>query len=46
VDDLWTAEPLSAAALSHNCGQLVDNAVSGMRDTTVTGPDEVHCLWI
>jgi len=32
--------------ISHNCGQHVDRAMTDACDTTLTGTDEVHRLWI
>jgi hypothetical protein len=35
-----------ALELSHSCGRPVDSAVDDSSDSTLTGTDEVHRLWI
>ena len=46
MDAVWTAATTTADRLSHNCGRPVDNRLGNTAESTLTGTDDVHCLWI
>ena len=46
MDTVWTAAATTADMLSHNCGRPVDNRADNTVESTLTGTDGVHGLWI